>query len=130
MVTMYISRFGMVTMETDVEELLSLVLNTGRDIDEAVVQLQTMTEVVKRGVQQAQDELKRESDNQIWQEGILRLDIHKTYLKKGIEPMPQTLISNPYIFVQTINSVCLNNLSLKYQRFVPSCCTDIGLEHN
>ena len=79
MVTKNISRFGMVTMETDVEELLALVLNTGRDIDEAVVQLQTMTEVVKRGVQQAQDELKRESDNQIWQEGILRLVIHKIY---------------------------------------------------
>jgi len=81
MVTKNISRFGMVTMETDVEELLALVLNTGRDIDEAVVQLQTMTEVVKRGVQQAQDELKRESDNQIWQEGILRLVIRYIKLK-------------------------------------------------
>ena len=66
-------RFGMVTMDTEVEELLTLVINTGREIDEAVAQLQTMSEVVKRGVLQAQDELKRESDNQIWQEGILRL---------------------------------------------------------
>jgi hypothetical protein len=65
-------RFGMVTMETDVEELLSLVINTGRDIDEAVAQLQTMSEVVKKGVQQAQDELKKEAENQLWQEGILR----------------------------------------------------------
>ena len=63
----------MVTMDTEVEELLTLVINTGREIDEAVAQLQTMSEVVKRGVLQAQDELKRESDNQIWQEGILRL---------------------------------------------------------
>jgi hypothetical protein len=39
-------RFGMVTMETDVEELLTLVINTGRDIDEAVAQLQTMSEVL------------------------------------------------------------------------------------
>ena len=62
----------MVTMETDVEELLSLVINTGRDIDEAVAQLQTMSEVVKKGVQQAQDELKKEAENQLWQEGILR----------------------------------------------------------
>lgn len=29
-------RFGMVTMETEVEELLSLVINCGKDIDEAV----------------------------------------------------------------------------------------------
>ena len=70
--TPFVRRFGMVTMETDVEELLSLVINTGRDIDEAVVQLQTMSEVVRKGVQQAQDELKKEAENQLWQEGILR----------------------------------------------------------
>ena len=74
----------MVTMDTEVEELLTLVINTGREIDEAVAQLQTMSEVVKRGVLQAQDELKRESDNQIWQEGILRL-----VLDSATEPLPQ-----------------------------------------
>lgn len=65
-------RFGMVTMETEVEELLNLVINTGRDIDEAVSQLQTMSEVVRKGVEQAQDELRAEADNKLWQEGILR----------------------------------------------------------
>ena len=35
----------MVTMETEVEELLSLVINCGKDIDEAVTQLHTMSEV-------------------------------------------------------------------------------------
>ena len=33
---MIFPRFGMVTMETEVEELLSLVINCGKDIDEAV----------------------------------------------------------------------------------------------
>jgi len=65
-------RFGMVTMETEVEELLNLVINCGKDIDEAVTQLHTMSEVVKNGVAQAQEELRKEADNQIWQEGILR----------------------------------------------------------
>merc|ERR1719270_1233850 len=65
-------RFGMVTMETEVEELLSLVINCGKDIDEAVTQLHTMSEVVKNGVAQAQEELRKEADNQIWQKGILR----------------------------------------------------------
>jgi len=65
-------RFGMVTMETEVEELLTLVINCGKDIDDAVNQLETMSEVVKKGVIQAQDELRLEADNQIWQEGILR----------------------------------------------------------
>ena len=31
-----------------------------------------MSEVIKNGVKQAQDELRKEADNQIWQEGILR----------------------------------------------------------
>ena len=64
----------MVTMETEVEELLTLVINCGKDIDEAVNQLESMSEVVKNGVAQAQEELRKEADNQIWQEGILRLD--------------------------------------------------------
>ena len=62
----------MVTMETEVEELLTLVINCGKDIDDAVNQLQNMSEVIKNGVKQAQDELRKEADNQIWQEGILR----------------------------------------------------------
>ena len=65
-------RFGMVTMDTDVEELLNLVINCGRDIDEAVSQLETLSEVVKKGMEQAQEELKKEVDNQLWQEGLLR----------------------------------------------------------
>lgn len=65
-------RFGMVTMDTDVEELLSLVISTGKEIDNAVERLQNMSEVVKKGMMQAQDELRQETDNQIWQEGILR----------------------------------------------------------
>ena len=65
-------RFGMVTMETDVEELLNLVINCGKDIDEAVSQLETLSEVVKKGMEQAQEELKKEADNQLWQEGLLR----------------------------------------------------------
>ena len=44
----------MVTMDTDVEELLTLVVTTGKDIDNAAERLQSMSEVVKRGVLQAQ----------------------------------------------------------------------------
>ena len=62
----------MVTMETDVEELLNLVINTGKEVDDAVAQLRNMSEVVKKGMEQAQEELRKEADNQIWQEGILR----------------------------------------------------------
>ena len=44
----------MVTMDTDVEELLSLVISTGKEIDNAVERLQNMSEVVKKGMMQAQ----------------------------------------------------------------------------
>jgi len=65
-------RFGMVSMETDVEELLGLVLKSGTDLDDKVYQLQNMSELVKKGIEQAQTDLRKESDDLIWQEGILR----------------------------------------------------------
>ena len=37
-----------------------------------MTQLHTMSEVVKSGVAQAQEELRKEADNAVWQEGILR----------------------------------------------------------
>lgn len=65
-------RFGMVSMETDVEELLALVTKTGQDLDEQVNQLQNMSEIVRKGIEQAQNDLQKENDQVIWQEGILR----------------------------------------------------------
>ena len=65
-------RFGMVSMETDVEELLGLVTRTGLELADQVNQLQSMSEMVRKGIEDAQNELRRESDEMIWQEGILR----------------------------------------------------------
>ena len=77
-------RFGMVTMDTDVEELLNLVINCGKDIDEAVSQLETLSEVVKKGMEQAQEELRKEVDNQLWQEGLLR---YRRAVRSETEPI-------------------------------------------
>ena len=93
-------RFGMVSMETDVSELLTLVVKTGIELDEQVAQLNDMGEVIRRGIEQAQGELRhglhpflfdnefhftyihpptnielfprRESDDALLQEGLLR----------------------------------------------------------
>ncbi len=62
----------MVSMDTDVDELLALVVKTGLDLDDQVAQLNNMSEVIRRGIEQAQGELKRESDEALLQEGILR----------------------------------------------------------
>ena len=52
-------RFGMVSMETDVSELLTLVVKTGVELDEQVAQLNNMGEVIRRGIEQAQGELRQ-----------------------------------------------------------------------
>lgn len=62
----------MVSMETDVDELLKLVIKSGMELDEQLAQLQNMSEVIQKGIQQAQGELEKESEDAIWQEGILR----------------------------------------------------------
>ncbi|XP_032520922.2 pyridoxal-dependent decarboxylase domain-containing protein 1 [Danaus plexippus] len=61
-------RFGMVTADTDVDELLDLVLSAGKDVEENSKALTDMTEVLKKGISAAQEELNRSA----WQEGLLR----------------------------------------------------------
>ncbi|KAM7349299.1 pyridoxal-dependent decarboxylase domain-containing protein 1 [Cochliomyia hominivorax] len=65
-------RFGMVTHETDVEELLDLVVSVGKNVQENSRVLDTMSEIVKRGIQAATADLQRETEEKLWQEGILR----------------------------------------------------------
>lgn len=64
--------FGMVTSDTDVEELLELVIQAGRSIQENSKILDTMSEIVKKGIEAATLDLQRENDEKIWQDGILR----------------------------------------------------------
>ncbi|CAH2037132.1 unnamed protein product, partial [Iphiclides podalirius] len=61
-------RFGMVTADTDVDELLELVVVAGKDVEENSKALTDMTEVLKKGIEEAQADLQREA----WQEGLLR----------------------------------------------------------
>ena len=65
-------RFGMVSMDTDVEELLTLVVTTGGQVDEQIAKLSQMGDIVRKGIEQAAEDLKRETDEAIWQEGVLR----------------------------------------------------------
>ncbi len=87
-------RFGMVSMETDVEELLSLVIRTGTELDEQVNKLQSMSELVRKGIEQAQTDLRKETDDQIWQEGILRHVPLVGSIYNWISPAPKVNITN------------------------------------
>ncbi|XP_076249008.1 pyridoxal-dependent decarboxylase domain-containing protein 1 isoform X1 [Calliopsis andreniformis] len=65
-------RFGMVTQDTDVADLLSFVLQVGQEVEASSKLLDTISEVVKRGIEAAQTDLERENAEKLWQEGILR----------------------------------------------------------
>lgn len=84
-------RFGMVTEDTDVEELLDLVMSVGRSVQENSRVLDTMSEIVKKvshrnisdrwaplshfvfqGIEAATADLQRESDEKLWADGIFR----------------------------------------------------------
>ncbi|XP_011503560.1 PREDICTED: pyridoxal-dependent decarboxylase domain-containing protein 1 isoform X2 [Ceratosolen solmsi marchali] len=65
-------RFGMVTHDTDVAELLTLVLQVGQEVEANSKLMDTMSEVVKRGIEAAQTDLERENAEKLWQDGILR----------------------------------------------------------
>lgn len=62
----------MVTADTDVEELLSLVTAIGKDVEESSKYLDTMVEIVKKGIETATIDLQKENEERLWQEGILR----------------------------------------------------------
>ncbi|XP_054282470.1 pyridoxal-dependent decarboxylase domain-containing protein 1-like isoform X1 [Macrosteles quadrilineatus] len=65
-------RFGMVTADTDVAELLSLVESVGKQEEDSWKFIDTMAEVVKKGIEAATLDLQRENEEKLWQEGILR----------------------------------------------------------
>uniref|UniRef100_A0A1B6K9W1 Pyridoxal-dependent decarboxylase domain-containing protein 1 n=2 Tax=Graphocephala atropunctata TaxID=36148 RepID=A0A1B6K9W1_9HEMI len=65
-------RFGMVTADTDVTELLGLVESVGKQEEDSWKFIDTMAEVVKKGIETATLGLQRENEEKLWQDGILR----------------------------------------------------------
>lgn len=65
-------RFGMVTNDTDVAELLDLVILVGINVQENSKVLDSMIEIVKKGIEAATADLQRESDEKLWNDGIVR----------------------------------------------------------
>ena len=100
-------RFGMVSMETDVEELLGLVTRTGMNLDEQVNELHNMSELVRKGIEQAQTDLQRENDDAIWQEGILRHVPLVGSIYNWISPAQKVIESVYYYFSADSVHLCL-----------------------
>ncbi|KAI4455855.1 pyridoxal-dependent decarboxylase domain-containing protein 1 [Holotrichia oblita] len=65
-------RFGMLTPQSDVEELLNLVIRVGQSVEENSRVLDSMAEIVRKGIETATLDLQKENEERLWQEGILR----------------------------------------------------------
>lgn len=65
-------RFGMVVAVTDVTALANLVRQTGLDIEASTLALETMAVMIRKGIEEAQAELDKETEEKLWEEGLLR----------------------------------------------------------
>nr|CAI5865572.1 unnamed protein product [Callosobruchus analis] len=65
-------RFGMLTPQSDVEKLLEMVVRVGQSVEENSWVLDSMSEIVKKGIETATLDLQKENDERLWQEGIVR----------------------------------------------------------
>ncbi|XP_067673201.1 putative pyridoxal-dependent decarboxylase domain-containing protein 2 [Haliotis asinina] len=65
-------RFGLITESTDIEELVSLVYTTGKEVEESSKFLESMSEMIMKGIEEANKELQKETEEKLVQEGVLR----------------------------------------------------------
>uniref|UniRef100_F6VXE3 Pyridoxal-dependent decarboxylase domain-containing protein 1 n=2 Tax=Ornithorhynchus anatinus TaxID=9258 RepID=F6VXE3_ORNAN len=63
---------GMATEDLDVRELVETIAATGREIEENSRLLENMTEVVRKGIREAQVQLQRANEERLLEEGVLR----------------------------------------------------------
>ena len=105
-------RFGMVSDETDVEELLNLVVTAGQQLDEQLVELNQMGDLVRKGIEQAADDLRKESDEAIWQEGVLRHVPLVGSLYNWLSPIQKPQIKGRFL---SLNEGKLQSTEIIYQ---------------
>ncbi|XP_026546233.1 pyridoxal-dependent decarboxylase domain-containing protein 1 isoform X1 [Notechis scutatus] len=63
---------GMVNEDLDVSELVETIAASGREIEENSRLLENMTEVVRKGIQDAQVQLQKANEERLLEEGLLR----------------------------------------------------------
>ena len=62
----------MVSEDLLVEELVHMVLTAGREIEDSSKKLEEMSELVRQAVEEANAALERETEERIYQEGLLK----------------------------------------------------------
>ncbi|XP_053550713.1 LOW QUALITY PROTEIN: pyridoxal-dependent decarboxylase domain-containing protein 1 [Bombina bombina] len=63
---------GMATDDVDVSELVETIATMGRDIEESSKLLENMTEVVRKGILEAEIQLQKANEERLLEEGVLR----------------------------------------------------------
>ncbi|XP_053411212.1 pyridoxal-dependent decarboxylase domain-containing protein 1 isoform X3 [Nycticebus coucang] len=63
---------GMTSEDIDISELVETIVVTAREIEENSRLLENMTEVVRKGIQEAQVELQKANEERLLEEGVLR----------------------------------------------------------
>uniref|UniRef100_A0A671V6X9 Pyridoxal-dependent decarboxylase domain-containing protein 1 n=1 Tax=Sparus aurata TaxID=8175 RepID=A0A671V6X9_SPAAU len=63
---------GMVTEDVDVSELVDTIAALGRDIEESGRLLENMTEVVRKGILEAEIQLQKANEEKLMEEGVIR----------------------------------------------------------
>ncbi|XP_062388687.1 pyridoxal-dependent decarboxylase domain-containing protein 1 isoform X1 [Sardina pilchardus] len=63
---------GLATEDLDVSELVHTLAATGRDLEESGKLLENMTEVVRKGILEAEAQLQKANDEKLMEEGVLR----------------------------------------------------------
>ncbi|XP_026772648.2 pyridoxal-dependent decarboxylase domain-containing protein 1 isoform X3 [Pangasianodon hypophthalmus] len=63
---------GMVSEDLDVSVLVETIVSTGREIEESGKLLENMTEVVRKGILEAEQQLQKAAEEKLLEEGVLR----------------------------------------------------------
>ncbi|XP_051572000.1 pyridoxal-dependent decarboxylase domain-containing protein 1 isoform X1 [Myxocyprinus asiaticus] len=63
---------GMATEDLDVAELVETIVSLGKDIEESGKLFENMTEVVRKGIQEAEQQLQKANEEKLMEEGVLR----------------------------------------------------------
>ncbi|XP_033734723.1 putative pyridoxal-dependent decarboxylase domain-containing protein 2 [Pecten maximus] len=65
-------KFGLITEDTSIESLLEMVCVSGKEVEDSSKYLETLAEVVKQGIEAANQDLEKENLSKIQNEGVLR----------------------------------------------------------
>lgn len=123
-------QFGMVTMETDVAELVRLVISTGQEIEESSEFFKRMSEILKQGIEKATEELKRESEEALWEEGILRrVPVVGTFVNWLSPPAKESGVRGRALNLTQGKVESTENI-YKYHMQIEACPTSHGSSNN